>query len=244
MSEFIGAALSFPTVVFSVLLGIALVYWVFTILTGGLQLGTGGGGGGGGLLEALDGIDGSSDGVLGGGGGGGSAEALDGGGGGGDGPAAQLFDALGIGTVPTAIVLSLLVLFSWFFSLVGMSVVDSLSTSGIVSGLLTIVVVLGALAAGTFLTILTTKPLGRLFVAVEGQARASLLGRVCVVQTQRVDATFGQAEVTDPDGASLLVQVRTTAPHSFRRGEAALLVDFDDDLDAFLVAPVDDVVTP
>jgi hypothetical protein len=242
MSEFIGAALSFPTVVFSVLLGITLVYWVFTILTGGLQLGTGGGGGGGGLLDALDGLDGSSDGVL--GGGGGSADVVDGGGGGGEGPAAQLFDALGIGTVPTAIVLSLLVLFSWFFSLVGMSVVDSLSTSGVVSGLLTIVVVLGALAAGTFLTVLTTKPLGRLFVTVEGQARASLLGRVCVVQTQRVDATFGQAEVTDPDGASLLVQVRTTAPHSFRRGEAALLVDFDDDLDAFLVAPVDDVVAP
>jgi hypothetical protein len=238
MSDFIEAALSFPTVVFSVLLGVTIVYWVFTLLTGGLQLGTGGGGGGGGLLDTLDGLDGAADGTL-GGGGGGNGNVFDGLEGGKGGIFSDLTDALGLGTVPSAVILSLLVLFAWFFSLVGTSFVDSLALGGLATALLTVGVVVLAITVSIGTTMLVTKPIGRLFVHTEGQARAALVGRTCVVQTGRVDHTFGQAEVTDAEGASLLVPVRTTGDTRFVRGDTALLIDYDDDLDAYIVATVD-----
>lgn len=232
MSDFIEAALSFPTVVFSVLLGVTVVYWVFTLLTGGLQVGTGGGGGGGGVLDALDGSGGPGS-----GGGGNVFDGLEGGRGGG--LFSDLTDALGIGTIPGAIILSLVVLFAWFFSLIGMSFVDSLSLGGGVAALLTLGVVVVAITFGIGATMIATKPIGRLFVATEGQARATLLGRTCVVQTRRVDTTFGQAEVTDAEGASLMVPVRATGDTRFVRGDTALLIDYDDDLEAYIVAAVD-----
>lgn len=231
MDDFIDAALAFPTIVFTVLLGATIIYWVFTLLTGGLQLGTGGGGGGGGLLDGLDAAPGS---------GGGSSnvfDAMDGPGGGG--LLSDLVDGLGIGTVPNAIILSLLVLFAWFFSLVGNAFVDSLSVSSLVALVLTIGVVVVSVTFSVGTTMVATKPIGRLFVHTEGQARAALIGRTCIVQTQRVDAAFGQAEVLDAEGASLVVPVRSTGDLRFRRGDTALLIDYDDDLDAYIVATVD-----
>ncbi len=244
MTEFIDAALSFPTVVLTIMLVVSVVYWVAAIVGGGLEMGTGGGGGGSDLLDGLAGGGGGGDGMLDmfdGQGGGGGDGALDTGGG--RGPVGTVLESLGIGTVPTAIVLSLLVLFAWFFSLVGNSFVDSLALSATAGLLATLAVMLVAAVLAVLLTMVSTRPVARLFVHTEAQARSSLIGRTCVVQTQRVDSGFGQAEVTDPEGATLLVQVRTQAGNELHRGDTGLLVTYDDDLDAFIVAPADDVIT-
>jgi hypothetical protein len=219
MTDFLSAATSFPTIIFTVLLGVVLVYWLIALFSGGLEVGTGGGGGG--SLEALDGI-----------------------GSGGGGFFSSIFEALGIGTVPTAIVASLLVVFAWFFSLVGTSFIDTLALSAGVAAVLTAGVVVTAMALSAVLTIFATKPIGRLFVHTEGQGRHSLVGRTCVVRTQRVDDSFGQAEVTDFEGASLVVDVRAANGHEFSRGDVALVIAFDDDADAFLIAPADQSLTP
>jgi len=214
MTEFVNAATSFPTIIFTVLLGVVLVYWVIAMLSGGLDLTTGGGGG--------------------------SAEALDGlGQGGGGGPLSSIFEALGIGTVPSAIVASLLVVFAWFFSLVGMSFVETLTMSAGVTAVITLGVVVAAMALSMLLTVFATKPIGRMFAHTEGQGRSAMVGRTCVVRTQRVDDSFGQAELTDAEGASLVVDVRSTGDHQFVRGDMALVISFDDEADAFVIAPTD-----
>jgi hypothetical protein len=211
VSEFLSAATSFPTVVFSVLLIIVVLYWISVIL---------------GAIE-VDILDGAVDGVL-----DGATEGLA------DdaGPVSAAFDAMGIGTVPATIILSLLIAFTWFFSLAGMSFVSSLSIGLIGTIGLGALTVFLALLASMFITSVAARPMSKLFEVAEGQSRSSLVGRICTITTQHVDEIFGQAEATDPEGASLILQVRSLDGTAFGRGDEALLIDFDTEREAFVVA--------
>jgi hypothetical protein len=143
---------------------------------------------------------------------------------------------IGLGGVPVAVVVSLLVVFAWFASLAGAALV-----SGVV---LLLVVLVGALAVAWLLTLLSVLPLRRLFPAAEDNSRTAFVGRPCVVRTGAVSATFGQAEVTAADGSSAIVQVRQTGGDTFAAGNVALIYGYDPEGEFFWVVPTPDSPIP
>src|SRR5690606_27461248 len=97
--------------------------------------------------------------------------------------------------------------------------------------------VVGALTAAA-----VARPLGRLFATTTAESRAAFIGRICTVRTATVTDSFGQAEATDPSGATVLLQVRLAEPGELRRGMEALIFDYDPDVEVFLVSPADDTL--
>src|SRR5262245_25041191 len=155
MAEVFVLALSFPSVVFTVLLGVVLVYWAF-VMVGVIHIGEGSEG-------ALDGhIDGTTKGMLEGATKGvleGTVDHVGGAHGDGDfdlgddgdasgGTLAAIMSALHLRSVPATVVFSLIITFAWLVSVVSMQLVTRLmpSLSGfLVSGLVLLVSLLLAL---------------------------------------------------------------------------------------------------
>jgi hypothetical protein len=142
---------------------------------------------------------------------------------------------LGLGGVPLSVVVSLLVALAWFGSLAGAEVFTA------VPGWL---VLAGALIAAWLLTRLAVVGLARVWPTGPSASRSDFLGLTCVIRTQTVTATFGQAEVHAPDGSSAIVQVRTPGTDELRAGSTALLFDADPDGEFFWVVPADIALRP
>jgi hypothetical protein len=223
MQEFLQIALSFPTVVFSALMLVMVLYWMMVIL-GALDLD---------LLEFdldfdLDGdvdfevdVDVDAD-----------AEMI-----GGPGLIEAMLGALGLGTVPVTIIASFWILLSWMISF---SAVYYLAPMiGGLSAIVAIAFAVGSFAAATPLNILIMQPFIQLFRAPE-QTRGgdSLVGSMCVVTTGSVTETFGQAKVRD-GGAGLVLSVRSDGGNRLKRGSKALVIDYDEERNAYIVEPYD-----
>ncbi len=223
MVEFFSAALAFPTVIFSLLLIPVLLYWL-TVLVGAMD------------LEILDGA-GSAEGVE------VDAPDADGGDDGddGEGHGHGLLASLGLSGVPLTLSLSLLIVLSWFVSFAGTVFwrTRGISVSGWLLGLgVGLGILLVALVSSFGITRMVVARLRPLLATRHAQGREEFVGKVCTVTTGRVDANFGQAEVKDPQGAVLLIQVRCLKENPLQRGHQALIYDYQNEQEVFLVAPL------
>lgn len=145
-------------------------------------------------------------------------------------PDAGLGDVLasaGLGGLPAAVPISLLVAFAWFGCLAGAVFLPGW------------VALLAALVLAWLVTRLAVVLIGRLRPAGADPSRADFVGLTCVIRTGRVTRTFGQAEVHAGDGSSAIVQVRQTGVDDLRAGTVAVLYDFDPDGEFFWVVPAD-----
>ncbi len=204
MSSLFAALTSFPAVVYTVLLGVVLVYWLLAII---------------GLVDFEAGADvdiGADAGDIG--------DAGDGGPEGLSGLAAWLV-AFGLNGVPFSIVVSLLALVGWF--LTGMA---SLTLLPLVPDALRWAAGAGVLLAAAALSIVIAaqlvRPMRGLFVTHRAISNAALVGQVCKVLTGVVDERQGRAEVAQR-GAGINIRVWAPAPNSLRRGDAALITEYD-----------------
>ena len=245
MNEFLNAILAFPTVVYTILLGVVVLYWLFVIL-GALDIN---------LLGDAD-LDGHGHADL-HAGGHGHADALEAHGHGhdvhleghGHGPAdghgdsgdhqgdadaehvggvAGLIQALGLGGVPVTLMLSILILASWSFCLGALELFGS-------AGWTSVAVPLLSLALAVPVTGLVIRPLRRFYTTAAAPQRRDFVGKICTITTLRVDQRYGQAEIAD-GGAGLIVQVRASGSDRFSRGDRALIFDYKDEV--FWIAPV------
>lgn len=141
---------------------------------------------------------------------------------------------LGLGA-PVSIVASVGIAVAWFVSLAGTALLDGADLPAGVSVLLSLAVLAIALVCAAALARLLVLPLRRLMPTAPESSRADFVGRTCVVRTGRVDAGFGQAEVTAPDGSTAIVQVRQTGDESLTAGSTALIYDYDADREFFWV---------
>ena len=214
------ASTSFPTVVFTVGLVIALVYWVF-VLIGALDIDLFGGdaatGGAKGAVEGLKGIKLDTD------------TDVDGGG---------LWAGLGLSKVPITISFSVVCFVCWLISLFAMQYVpDLLGHAAWVSAvMLPATLIVGIPIAG-----LLVRPLGRAFELKEGKSNRDYIGSTCTISTGRVDDGFGQA--TFEDGGTVLdIPVRCDRSDVLARGDKALIIDFDNGRQAYVVEPVTDML--
>lgn len=227
----IEASLRFPTVVFSIGLGIALIYWVFVLL-GALDIdlfgsdahpnlaGTGQGvgdaiaGGAKGGAEAIKGmkLDVDSDGGL--------------------------WAGLGLSRVPLTISLSVVFLVCWVISLLAMYYVPDLigDASWVAPAVLPATLIVGLPISG-----LLVRPLGGVFELREGKSNSDYVGHTCTVTTGHVDDGFGQATVED-GGTVLVIPVRCDRAGALARNDKALIIDFDSERQAYVVEPAADVL--
>jgi hypothetical protein len=238
LTEFLNAILAFPTVLFTIPLGVVVVYWLFVLL-GALDinlLGDADLDGHGHTDLHLDGhghVDGHLDAQGHADGHGhdghdhGDADGYEGG-------VAGLIQTLGLGGVPVTLMLSLLILTAWVFSiggneLLGRDAPDWQAT----------LAALGSLGLAVPVTGLLIRPLRRFYRTIAAPQHRDLLGKICTVTTLRVDERYGQAEVED-GGAGLIVQVRSTDPGRLNRGDRAVIFDYRDEV--FHVAPLDETL--
>jgi hypothetical protein len=238
MGELLALAIAFPTVIFTVLLGVVLVYWLFVVL-GALHvdlLGSGHDGvfegahieaghfDAGGADAGLDhpGLDVAEHGGI-----------------------AGVVEALRLRSAPATVVASLLITFSWLASVLGVQAARHIAP-GVppwISG--SIVFVLAILVALP-ITSFAVRPLARLFVPHVAKGRDDLVGKVCVIRTGSVDDTFGEATLED-GGAGLVVRVRVDVSEGaagLARGDQALIVGWDEGRQAFTVAPMEELLAP
>ena len=253
MTEVLALALSFPSVVYTVLLGVVLVYWLFVVV-GAINLGDGSGDG------ALDGLSpegaiGASKGALEGAAKGALQGHLDGmadaagdladGADGADGADADsseasalalLVNALHLRSVPATVILSLIITFSWLVCTVSMQIAGRDLPREHLKLLSWLALALSPLLALP-LTSIIARPLAKVFKHKPATMRTDLIGKTCVVRTGSVTSSFGEAVLED-GGAGLVLRVRVDRELAVKRGDQMLIVAWDEEHESFLVEPV------
>jgi hypothetical protein len=229
VNQLLEASLRFPTVIFTIGLGVALIYWLFVLL-GALDIDILGGGDAAagaskGGLEALKGVKG----ITGGGEHDGIADGHDGG----------IWETLGIAAVPITVSFSVIMLLGWIISLLGMH--HASSAIGDLGGWLAAIMLLVALVVAVVLGGFMVRPLGKVFEGQPGKSNQDYVGYTCTITTGSVDDNFGQATVED-GGTVLVIPVRCDKPGALGRGHKALIIDFDRAREAYLVEPTTDLM--
>jgi len=235
VSGLLAAFVAYPTVVFTTLLGIALVYWVFVIL-GALDvdmfdadgLFDGADGALDGADGALDGAEGALDGVDGAVEGADALDAVEGADG-----ATGLLHALKLRRAPITVTFSFIALFGFIFSYLAMAYVAPIVGVALPAWVFGSVVLVGAFLLSLPLTSLATKPLEPVFKSVSAKGRRDYVGSVVRVRTGRVDERFGQADLTD-GGSHMVIPVRIDTS-TLKRGDDALIIDYDSEREAYIV---------
>jgi hypothetical protein len=252
----IATLVSLPVAIWTVALGVALLYWVF-VIAGLVHLGDGADGAvegaAKGAAEALGhGLDGAGEGVdIGEGAGaegadgadgadGGDADAGEHAGGPQQGVLSGLLGALKLRKVPATVSMSLLVFFAWATSLL----LATAANAFVPAHLLTIVHWACTLGIAPLLALplagLVTRPLAPLFAHKAAKSHHDMIGRTCVVRTGEVTGTFGEATVTEP-GVELVLRVRVDGT-SLKRGQEGLIVGWDETREEYIVEALDEML--
>ncbi len=255
MQDFLQQIMAFPTVIYTSLLAVVLLYWLFVIF-GALDIdmfdGAAEGAAEGALDAASEGAaeglaeglaEGASEGLAEGlaeGAAEGLAEGAGDAAGEGLGGAAEglsLASLLGLRRAPFTVIASLLILLGWAACFLGMQyltpVLDQVLPHFVSSGL----VALASLAFAMPVTGLTTKPMAPLFETHRAGVRRDLVGKTCRIETGTVDGGFGLATVEE-DGGWMKVQVRCAHGDRFARGDEALIIAYSHEEEAFRVEPM------
>jgi len=219
--------MAMPTGIFTVLLGLVILYWVL-FLIGSLD------------LDVLGGADGAAEGALEGAAEGaaeaaaeGAAEgAIQGGAGAVEG-ATGLLHALKLRSVPATVAVSFFVFLGWISSYLALKLLGPILPNILAQ----LVVFVLAFAGGLFGASLAVRPFAKLFVDHKVTRLRDLVGRVVTITTGRVDERFGQASCDT--SASLILEVRAKKGSLLKRGDASLLIDYDEETRSFTVEPAD-----
>lgn len=244
MGQFLALALSFPAVVYTVLLGVVLIYWVF-VMVGAAHVNLLGEGAADAAADAaLDGIakgalEGATKGML-----EGAADHVEGAFDAAHGPdgMAGIVAALKLRSVPATVVLSAVLLFSWLFTMLGARGVEALLPEpGVGLTVAKIALVTLAPVLALLPTSLVVRPLARVFTPPRATTHDALVGRLCTIRTGAVTERFGEATLED-GGAGVVVRVRAPAEEKLARGDQAVIVGYDAEKEEFTVASMNDLL--
>jgi hypothetical protein len=236
VEHFLSIAFGYPTIVFSVLAVMGLVYWAVVFL-GALDidsLDVDSGGHAHGDVGHAHGDIGDAEIEL--GHGHGDVEAGEAGDGGDHGFAhafASVLSVLRLRNAPLTVTLSVLTLFGWLLSYFGTHWFGALGPAWL-TGTLTL---LAALAIALPLTSLVTRPLGGLFRSNKGQTKKQLIGKTVKIRVHAESGELAQAELE----GGVLLRIRSE-DKKLERGANVLLVAYDEASDTFDVEPMDDLL--
>ncbi len=209
MEQLLEVASQFPTVIYSTLLGIVVVYWLVGML-GLIDLGFSG--------DADLDVDVDADVDV-------SVGGLTG-----------LFLTFGLTGVPFTLVISIIILICWLISFYLQLYILTWLPDGwlyYLMGAVSDVVIffISLPVAAIFIC-----PLKGMFNSVEAAKSNNLVGKDATIATGTVSETFGQARIFN-DGAEILVDVRCDPEHTFKIGDKVLVIKYLQDNHAYIVAP-------
>ncbi|AVO52004.1 hypothetical protein DFO61_2760 [Ectopseudomonas oleovorans] len=174
MELFLQVALSFPTVLFSIMFCLVLIYWLAVAL-GGVEVD---------LLDVS--MDSSLDGA-------GQVEGV-----------AGLLSKLKLNDVPVTVVVTLLTLIGWLISyLVEVWLLQYLPL-GVLRFPLGLIVTLGALVLAVPVCATICRPLRPLFRKAEATSSKTVLGQVALVRSGKVTLQHGEAVLEDGGAGLIL----------------------------------------
>ena len=137
-----------------------------------------------------------------------------------------------LGRVPFMLFLSFLMLPFWALALLANYY---LGTGNNFIGFL---LLLPAFIAALFIAKVLTAPFIRLFAVFEKEhnSNAVVLGQVCTVILPATPTEMGQATVKT-EGSPLLLNVKTTGSANLKKGETALVLEYDEKSKFYLIEP-------
>jgi hypothetical protein len=141
---------------------------------------------------------------------------------------------LNFGDVPAMIVVSIMALSLWTFSMLGSHYFSDGSIGR------SILLIVPNLLLSAVITKVATAPLKKLFNALnrDYEEHKPVVGRTCTIMTSEVTDKFGQAQI-ETSGAPLLINVRTYGDALFSKGEAALIIKEDKENNIYTVAKLE-----
>ncbi|MDZ4359590.1 MAG: DUF1449 family protein [Variovorax sp.] len=214
MGDFMGAVTGYPTAIYTVLLGVVVIYWVLAVVgmvdfeSSGIDVD---------LHTHADG-DTSDMGQI-----------------------ASYVVAFGLNGVPFSVAVSLLVLVAWTLSCLGGEWLLPLVPTMVLKLLAGTVLLVVSAALAIPVTAVAIRPLKRLFVSHTAVSNAALVGQVCRVVTGVVNEKDGRAEVARR-GAGLNIRVWAPTPNALKRGSHALILEYDEVAARYLIAAHEDIV--
>ena len=215
MNPFYQNIASFPTVIFTFILAICVLYWLVAVL-GFIDIE---------ILDfdlpEADGMELEADGLS-------NPDVL-----------AGLMLRFGLHGVPVTVIVSFIALFGWLICYYLVHFLFGYVPSGILRYLAGIPVLLGSFYVAVMVTAVVIKPLRPLFKKAQQQTVKYVLGQTAVVRSSRVDNTFGEAVLED-GGAGLILQVRTTGNESFKRADRVVLLEYMKEMNVYRVISEDE----
>lgn len=211
MSDFIQVTMTFPTLIYSVLLAFCVVYWLVAAT---------------GTIEP-DAVDGLFD--L-------DADVAHGDPSGGDGIGlAAILSKLGLSGVPIMVILTVLSFCGWLITyFVQLFLLQPMP--GLMRWVLGAAVLLGALIPGVAITSMLLRPVAKMLAKLTPPETRSMLGRQGTVLSPEVTAEGGRVSIED-GGAGLILQARSKDGTTLQRGDAIVLIHHDTDADIYDVIP-------
>ena len=188
---------SFPTIIFTILLGVSAVYWAGAVLgivdIDFLNIDTD-------LDLNVDSPHSAPD-VL-----------------------AALLLRGGLVGVPVVITLTLIFLIGWLICYYLVHFLMGGISNGFLRFLIGIPVFGVSLIGSAWITSFLIQPLKPFFKKATAQKHKHILGQRAVVRTSRVDANFGEA-VLDDGGAGLILKIRSSEQDTFKQGDRVVIFE-------------------
>ncbi|MDP7592242.1 MAG: DUF1449 family protein [Litorilituus sp.] len=209
MEQLFEVASQFPTVIYSTLLGIVVVYWIVGML-GLIDLDFSGEPG----LE-VD-VDGDVDISLGG--------------------VTGLFLTFGLTGVPFTLVISIIILICWLISFYLQFYLLTWLPDGWLYYLLGTLSDFIVFLISLPITAVVIRPLKGMFNSLETSTSNHLVGKEATIATSKVSGSFGQARLFN-NGAEILVDVRCDPEHTLKMGDNVLVIEYLHESHAYIVAP-------
>lgn len=167
MEAFYGTIFSFPTIIFSIVLLLATLYWCVAAL---------------GLIDIdIFDVDADVDVEM-------NAEV---------GSVAGLLLRFGLNGVPITIIVTLIALCGWTISALTTYYLLPLIPTTLLKILVAVVILFAALYTATLLTAFFIRPLRPFFLAANQQQNIQLIGKIGIVRTGTVSSDFGEADLAD-----------------------------------------------
>ena len=197
MNPFHQTVMSFPTVIFTVLLIICLLYWVVAVL-GMVDLD---------LLDMdLDGDIDSAD----------SIQAQNG--------IAGLLLKFGLGGVPLTITITFIALFGWLLSYYASYFIKPLVPTSLLKVVASIGILVTVTYIAIMLTSQVIKPIRSIFAKLNIDETKHILGQVVTVRSGVVTKDRGEAIMND-GGADLLLNIRASGSSEHRKGDEVVVIE-------------------
>ena len=201
MTEFLSNILSFPTLFYTGLLGLTLLFWFASMI---------------GLADFdFDGGDIDLEGI--------NADGSD------VAATSGFLNKFKLDGIPLTISLSFVIFLSWILSFLLVNYYQDKVADDWVKAFIGIWVILLAPVISTPIIGILLSPLKPIFrkfrEEAEGRKADSLVGHIARVRTDKVNMNFGDAEI-DHEGASLILKIRAEEPNELKRGDKVLLTEY------------------